>query len=256
MSKKNTSLAPIISTIVVAVLALAVAIFAIILITGEDSTSGNASAGGDTSVSTPFAPTQELVDECTYAAHDLIAANYKVVRLYITEGLDHLDEPYGNLPEDGYYTVDSTAYKTLEDITSLLNSVYTPDVAVDILTNVDGNGLEVYKDREKLVKVEETYEGTAETTAEPEGSTSDSSVQYKTQYVLGISADFAPAADYNKDWSSVRIAVTPLSETECSLKVYLDGVSPDTATEDDADSILEISMFKVGGSWRLTSFAY
>lgn len=256
MSKQKTSLAPIISTIVVAVLALAVAVFAIILITGEDTTSGGPSAGSDASASVPFSPTQELVDECTYAAHDLIAANYKVVRLYITEGLDHLDEPYGNLPEDGYYTVDSTAYKTLEDITSLLNSVYTPDEAVRILTNVDGNGLEVYRNREKLVKVEETYEGTAEVTAEPESSTSDSSVQYKTEYVLGISADFAPAADYDKDWSSVRIAVTPVSETECSLKVYLDGVSPETATEDDADSILELSMFKVGGGWRLTSFAY
>ena len=257
MSKQKTSLAPIISTIVVAALALAVAVFAIVLITGEDAPSeGNTSVGGDTSVSAPFAPTQELVDECTYAAHDLVAANYKVVRLFVTEGLDHLDEPYGNLPEDGYYTADSAAYRSFEDISSLLHSVYTSDEAERILTNVDGNGLQVYKDREKLVKIEETYEGTAETTAEPEASTEDGSVQYKTEYVLGISADFVPAQDYTKDWSSVRIAVTPISENECSLKVYLDGVSPDTATEDDADSVLAITMIRTENGWRLTSFAY
>ena len=253
MSKQKTSLAPIISTIIVAVLALAVAIFAIVLIASDGN--GNVSGGAD-GTSAPFTPTEELVDECTYAAHDLVAANYKVVRLYITEGLSHLDEPYGNVPEDGYYTVDSTAYKTLEDITALLNSVYTPDEAVRILTNVNGNGLQVYNDREVLVKVEETYEGTAETTEEMQDSTADSGVQYKTEYVLGISAEFTPDKSYSKDWSSCRIAVTPVSESECSLKVYLDGLTPETATEADADSILHISMFKVGGSWRLTTFAY
>ncbi len=253
MSKKKTSLAPIISTIIVAVLALAVAIFAIILISGEEQNPSSTPDGGNTSVTELFTPTQELVDECTYAAHDLVAANYKVVRLFITEGLSHLDEPYGNLPEDGYYTVDSTAYKSLDDITALLNSVYTPDEAVRILTNVNGDGIQVFKNREKLVKVEETYEGTAEATAE---ASTDGGIQYKTEYVLGISADFAPAADYNKDWSSVQIAVTPISETECRLQVYLDGLTPDTATEADADSVLEIPMFKVGGSWKLTSFAY
>lgn len=254
MSKQKTSLAPIISTIIVAALALAVAIFAIVLITGDDG-QGNTSGNNDSNVSAPFTPTEELVNECTYAAHDLVAANYKVVRLYITEGLSHLDEPYGNIPEDGYYTVDSTAYKTLDDITTLLNSVYTPDEAVRILTNINGSGLQVYNNREVLVKVEETYEGTAETTAEAE-DTNDNGVQYKTEYVLGISADFAPDTSYSKDWSSCRIAVTPVSETECSLKVYLDGLTPETATEADADSVLQISMFKVGGSWRLTTFAY
>ncbi len=256
MSKQNNSLAPIISTIVVAILAIAVAIFAIVLISGEDNNSSvNTPAdNGSSNVSEAFTPTQELVEECTYAAHDLVAANYKVVRLYITEGLAHLDEPYGNLPEDGYYTVNSNAYKTLDDISSLLNSVYTPDEAMRILTDIDGNGMQVYRNREKLVKVEETYEGSAEATEE--ASTSESSVQYGKKYVLGISADFAPDADYTKDWSSCRIAVTPISETECRLVVYLDGLTPETATEADADSVLETSMFKVGGSWKLTSFAY
>ena len=237
MSKQKVSLAPIISTIVVAVLAIVVAVVAIVLITSEDGTPSQGSS--DTGVSAPaaFAPTQEQVDECTYAAHDLVAAHYKAVRLFVTEGLDHLPEPYGNDPDGGYYTVDSAAYKTLDDITELLNSIYTAE-----------------KNREILVKVEETYEGTDEPTAE---ATDDSgSVQYATEYVLGIHMDFVPAADYGKDWSTCRIAVTPVSETECKLVVYLKGVDPETATDADADSVLNMSMIKGSEGWRLATFVY
>ena len=254
MSKQKASLAPIISTIIVAVMAIAVAVVAIVLITGEDTPTSQTPS--DTSISSPsaFSPTQEQVDECTYAAHDLVAAHYKAVRLFVTEGLDHLPEPYGNKPDGGYYTVDSTSYKTLEDITTLLSSIYTAEEVQRIITNFDGNGMQVYKDREMLVKVEETYEGTAEPTAE---ATSDNgSVQYTTEYVLGIHMDFAPAENYGKDWSTCRIAVTPVSETECTLKVYLDGVDPETATEADSDSILDMSMVKGNEGWRLNSFAY
>lgn len=249
MSKQKASLAPIISTIIVAVLAIAVAVVAIFLITGEDSGSSQGSPdAGVSSAPTAFAPTQEQIDECTYAAHDLVAANYKVVRLFVTEGLDHLPEPYGNAPDGGYYTVDSTAYKTLADISELLNSIYTPDEVQRILTDL--NGMQVYKDRETLVKIDETDESTAE------ASNAGGSVQYATEYVLGIHMDFAPAEDYNKDWSTCRIAVTPVSETQCKLKVYLNGVDPETATDADADSILDMSMEKGGEGWRLTSFVY
>ena len=125
MSKQKTSLAPIISTIIVAALALAVAIFAIVLITGDDG-QANTSGNNDSNVSAPYTPTEELVNECTYAAHDLVAANYKVVRLYITEGLSHLDEPYGNIPEDGYYTVDDSEYTSLEQLEQLEESDEPP----------------------------------------------------------------------------------------------------------------------------------
>lgn len=253
MSKQKTSLVPIISTIIVAVLAIAVAVVAIFLITSEDSGASQGTPdSGTSSAPTTFSPTQEQIDECTYAAHDLVAANYKVVRLFVTEGLDHLPEPYGNKPDGGYYTVDSTAYKTLADISAMLNSIYTPDEVQRILTDL--NGMQIYKDRETLVKVEETSEGTAEPTAE---ATNDSgSVQYATEYVLGIHMDFAPAEDYNKDWSTCRIAVTPVSETECKLRVYLNGVDPETATDADAASILDMSMEKGSEGWRLTSFVY
>ena len=47
----------------------------------------------------------------------------------MTEGLYHEDEPYGNLPEDGYYTVNSTDYNSLEQIEELVRSVYAEDAA-------------------------------------------------------------------------------------------------------------------------------
>lgn len=250
MSKQKTSLAPLISTIIVAVLAIAVVIVALMLITGDNGTSSDGGAAPDTSVSESFRPTQELVDECTYAAHDLVADNYRIVRLFVTEGLAYEPEPYGNLPEDGLYTVSSNEYKTLEQIQDLVNSVFIEEEAVRVLGNIDGKGLAVYQDREKLVKVEDTADATAEATKESAG------VQYTTEYVLGISADFAPDESYTKDWSSCRIAIIPRSETLCDLTVYLDGLDENTATEADSDSILKMTMVKVEQDWRLEKFVY
>ncbi len=250
MSKQKTSLAPLISTIIVAVLAIAVVIVALMLITGDNGTSSDSGATPDTSISESFKPTQELVDECTYAAHDLVADNYRIVRLFVTEGLAYEPEPYGNLPEDGLYTVSSNEYKTLQQIEDLVNSVFIEEEAVRVLGNIDGKGLAVYQDREKLVKVEDTADTTAEATEESTG------VQYKTEYVLGISADFAPDESYTKDWSSCRIAIIPRSETLCDLTVYLDGLDENTATEADSDSILKMTMVKVEQDWRLEKFVY
>lgn len=241
-----------ISTIIVAVLAIALAVVAVVLMTGDkDNTSGTP----DTS-STPqveeFRPTQELIDECTYAAHDLIAGSYRVVRLFVTDGLPHFDEPYGNRPEDGIYTVNSEEYTSLKQIEDFVKSIYTEAEAQRILTNIDGNGLAVYQNREVLTTIEETLEATSET----DDSTSESGPKYKTEYVLGISESFVPAADYAKDWSSVRIAVVPVTAEECKLTVYLNGLDPETVTDADKDSVLELSMVKSGENWRLTKLVY
>ncbi len=249
MSKQKTSLAPLISTIVVAVLAIVVVIAAILLITGDDGAVSSEGSTPDTSVAAPFKPTQELVDECTYAAHDLVADNYRIVRLFITEGLPYEPEPYGNLPEDGLYTVSSNDYKTLEQINELVHSVFIEEEAVRVMDNIDGKGLAVYQEREKLVKVE-LPDTTAEATEESAG------VQYEKEFVLGISADFTPDANYSKDWSSCRIAIIPRSETMCDLTVYLDGLDENTATEADSESVLKMAMVKVEQDWRLEKFVY
>ncbi len=248
MSKQNNSLIPLISTIVVAVLAIAVVIVAIFVIAGDNG--GTSSGGGNSTVaSQPFEPTQELVDECTYAAHDLVADNYRILRLFVTEGLPHEDEPYGNLPEDGLYTANSSEYKSLQQIEELVHSVFVEEEAVRVLDNIDGRGLAVYQNREKLVKVESAAESTDETSEESSG------IRYEKEYVLGISADFVPDTDYAKDWSSCRIAIIPRSETLCDLTVYLDGLDENTASA-NSESVLGMTMVKVEQDWRLEKFVY
>lgn len=240
MGKQKTSLAPLISTIVVAALAIVVVIVTIFIITGDNGGASDTDISSDTS----FKPTQELVDECTYAAHDLVADNYRVVRLFITEGLPYLPEPYGNLPEDGLYTVNSNEFKSFDQIEELLESVFIKEEAVRVMTDINDKGLSVYKNRETLVKVE------------PDPSAENSSVQYKKEYVLGISADFVADKTYSKDWSSCRIAIIPRSETLCDLTVYLDGLDETTATEADSDSVLKSTMVKTEQGWRLEKFIY
>ena len=96
--KENKSIIPLVSTIVIAVIAIVLAIVA--MITLKKDKPGNGSDPSQT-ISNNFVPSNELIEECTYAAHDLVRDNFSVIRLYITEGLAHYDEPYGNLPEDG-----------------------------------------------------------------------------------------------------------------------------------------------------------
>lgn len=240
--KKNSTI-PLIATIIVAAVAIAAVVIAIVTL---NAGKGNTTPGQQGGVTNEFRPTQELVEECTYAAHDLVADSYKIVRLFVTEGLAHYGEPYGNEPEDGIYTVNSQEYSSLSQIEDFVYSVYTNSEAERILKNIDGNGTAVYRDREILVDDNSTVEGTA-----------DSSHMYKTETVLGISADFAPDTGYTKDWSSCRIAVLPKSELECELTVYLDGLDENSEiTEENKGSVLEIPMLKVDGEWKLALFTY
>lgn len=245
-SKQNTSVAPLIATIIVAVAAIALAIVAILTLRNKDSDADNSSQQWESS----FVPSETLLEECTYAAHDLVADSYSIIRLFVTEGLAHYDEPYGNLPEDGIYTVNSTEYTSLEQIEELVRSVFVNAEAERILTNIDGNGMAVYLNREVLVDI--VY------TDEPE--TDEARPLYTTENVLGINADFVPDSDYSKDWSSVSIAVLPKSETECELTIYLGGYTPaesgEVGEEPDPDSVLETAMVKIDGEWRLSVFVY
>ncbi len=250
--KNNTSLTPIIATIIVALAAIVLAIAAILTL---DKKNNEPTPSGAPSSSTPvenvFHPSQDFIDECTYAAHDLVRDSYSILRLFVTEGLPHFDEPYGNEPEDGIYSVNSTEYTSLSQIEELVRSVYVPAEAKRILTDIDGNGLAVYLEREVLTEAQ-----TAES-----GGTNDGPGYVKTK-VLGINAGFKPDTAYAKDWSSCSIMVMPRSEQECDLKIYLDGLQPETGTAEDTNSeessksILVTSMVKDGDEWRLTEFVY
>lgn len=242
--KENKSVIPLVATIIVAIIAILLAIVAIMTLRRDEP---EPNSSGSAPVVSNFVPSDALVEECTYAAHDLVRDNFSVIRLYITEGLAHFDEPYGNLPEDGIYTVNSTEYSSLEQIEEMLKSIYVKSEAERVLTNIDGNGKAVYVNREILVDA--VYTGEAES--------GESRPLYTTETVLGISAGFTPDTSYNKDWSTCNIAVLPTSETECELTIYLGGLTPDSEIDEtNKDSVLETAMRKIDGEWRLAQFVY
>ena len=142
-TKKNQNIAPLIATVVIAGLACAAAIVAAVMILGGNKNGDDGSQPqSQTSAHDTSYLTQEYRDEAGLAAHDLLDDSHEILRLFVTEGLHHNDEPYGNLPEDGYYTVNNTDYD-LQKIQDLVHSVYVDDAAEKILTNIDGNGLTV-----------------------------------------------------------------------------------------------------------------
>lgn len=242
--KENKSVIPLVATIIVAIIAIVLAIVAIMTLRREEPEPNSSEPAP---IVSNFVPTDALVEECTYAAHDLVRDNFSVIRLYITEGLAHYDEPYGNLPEDGIYTVNSTEYSSLEQIEEMLKSIYVKSEAERVLTNIDGNGKAVYVNREILVDA--VYTGEAES--------GESRPLYTTETVLGISAGFIPDTSYNKDWSTCNIAVLPTSETECELTIYLGGLTPDSEIDEtNKDLVLETAMRKIDGEWRLAQFVY
>lgn len=284
-NNKKQSHAALISTIIVAVAAVAAVVVLLLL---KNSNKTTLSDGTEIT----FRPSSQLVEECNNEAHDLISKSYDVIRLFVTEGLPHLDEPYGNDPEDGIYTVNSEKYTSLQQIEDLVKSVYTDEAADKILHNLDGNGLEVYKNREIYVEAEYTDDvsdsdssvssdatsevttetsaaGSSETSAAADSNSNRPAFVKKT--VLGISADFTPDTSRSALWSQLKILPTPISDTECALTIYLDSTtdssaesdtgtsaaSGDSGTSDSGnDLVLETRMVKTNGQWRLTDFVY
>ena len=252
-TKKNQNNAPLIATIVIAALAAAAAIGAVIMLNLPSGNGGGESVPHtvNSNVDTSYL-TQEYRDEAGLAAHDLLDDSHEILRLFVTEGLHHNDEPYGNLPEDGYYTVNNTDYD-LQKIQDLVHSVYVNDVAEKILTDVDGNGLTVYANRKIQQKVE--------TTAVSEDSTAeaDSTVKYETVEVLGISSDFL--ADPSKSWVSCSIKIDYVEEGRCTLEVGVFDQKLDTligTAEADSpkepDASYTVDMVKTNDGWRLEEF--
>ena len=138
-TKKNQNNTSLIATIVIAALACAAAIIAVIMLNlpGSGNNGGQAQNSGAQNNTAAYL-TQEYRDEVGLAAHDLLDDSHEILRLFVTEGLHHNDEPYGNLPEDGYYTVNNTDYD-LDKIETLVRSVYVEDEADRVLHNIDGS---------------------------------------------------------------------------------------------------------------------
>ncbi len=163
-----------------------------------------------------YVPDEATSEEMKDAAIDLLSGNYEVLRLFYTRGLDHKDEPYGNSPEDGYYTVNSEEYTSLAQLEELVNSIFVADQAKITLENSLGYG-PVYKER---------YNG-----------------------ALGIIENFTPM-EYDISWENPDFSISPVSDEECALQVTLHG------RDGGDDVVRQGEMIKTDNGWRLKAVIF
>lgn len=285
--KRGSGAVSIIATLIVAVAALA-AVFVLVKMNRTEKKPQVLPDGTEVS----FQPTQELADECGAAAQKLISGNIKAIGLFVSEGLPHLSEPYGNRPEDHLFTVNSDEFQTYEQLEAFVKSIYTEEEAARILTSMPSNPaggnnsrfeseavpeyIAVYSPREievevsgdteySLPKVPEvvipkpesgTSSDISNTSAESGAADSKPNRHFEKKTVLGISEYFAPNSGYNRPWQTISMKVLPANENECYLTVYL-GADKDVILSSVGDEdILVTSMVKENGEWRLTKMIY
>lgn len=275
--KKKAQTSAIIATIAAAVSAIAALVVLLVILNKQHDTPRLPDGTEIT-----FKPTQEFADECGNVARELVADNYKVIRLFISEGLPHLDEPYGNRPEDGMYTVKSDRYSSLEEIETFVKSVYTEKEAQRILTQMpsdpaaladggnsaDATLVAVYGMREIYVDIpldepdgtSGSEDGSADVPGDENNEAGESSEpsapHYTKQSVLGINELFKPYTAYRKPWGSISIKVLPTSEEECHVTVYLGADKDVNLSSVEETDILETKMVKENGEWRLENLIY
>lgn len=202
--KKKQDTSVIVITVVAAVLAVAAVIFLI----WTFSSNGGTNEPAETSA-TEFVPTQELVTETEQAAYALVPANYRIY-CYLTSGMSVKEEPYGNKPEDGYYTCVNDEFKTFDDWCEFIRSTYVEKTAEELISDPMGKGA-VYGD---------------------------------DNGELGLSADFVRSEPGSIWEGELNYVCTPLSETECSLEITLYDDSG-KEVEKDMTMILENGSWKL-----------
>lgn len=253
MGQKNTVAT--IATIIVAVLALGTTLFLLYQMSQDKTESGF----------TAFIPSEEVNNEMNDNAITLVKNNCEIFRLYYLKGVPHEKEPYNNIPDDGYYTAASDTYATYSDIEALVNKTFTDSEAKRILTNARGDDKAVYANRDGKLGI---------------------SVEY-----IDETGTFKPI-EYNKSWSSPKVSLKPVSNTECQVIItlsYIDDNSSSTtsaatttvttanttsetstadtttsaeATSSSAESVvdeelvLNATMLKINGEWKFSKLVY
>lgn len=218
MAHNSKNLTATIITAVVALLAAA-AVFFLIWTAGRQTQQ-------EQQIQQQYVPTEEVASEMKQAATDLLKGNHEVMQLFYTRGLSYQKEPYGNRPEDGFYTCASETYKTYLDVEALVNSVYVADEAKRILSS----------SRKSFTP------------------SIDGPVYGDDGGVLGLSQDFVDengfiAIEYDRSWANPSFTIEPVSDIECGLKI--------TIKDKDGSAVaLEGSMIKANGQWRLEKFIY
>ncbi|MCM1333850.1 MAG: hypothetical protein NC084_09620 [Bacteroides sp.] len=163
-----------------------------------------------------YNPDEELSEEMKDEATRLLQQNYEVLRLYYTRGLPHLDEPYGNRPEDGYYTVDSDEYTSLAQLNALVDSTYAAEQAATVKHNSLGYGA-IYRERDSGA--------------------------------LGIIENFTPM-EYDISWDNPRFSIVPVSDEECGISLTLH------RRDSGEEVAISGDMIKTEDGWRLRSVLF
>lgn len=182
--KKSSSTSSLIITCVAVLLAIAAVVFVIITFSGN---SGSQPAStGDATNAPAVNVSDEVMNEMSQGAYDLLQKNYKIYQ-YFTYGMTVKPEPYGNKPEDGFYTCDNADFDSFDKFSEYVRSVYTEELAQKLLTDPFGSG----------------------------------PVYGNDNGALGLSADFTASTEEGNSWADVKYVCTALSETECSIAITL-----------------------------------
>ncbi len=180
----NTNKPAVIATVFVAIVAVVIAIMAIMKFAGDKQVE----IEKNEEKNQIFIASDEVLAEMEDAATLLIKNNYTIVKLFYTIGFEHEDEPYGNLPEDGYYNAIGSSYASADEIYNIVRETFIESEAKKICEDPHGYG-PLYMD--------------------------------KSNGRLGINAKFEPDYKYSVDWSSPSYVAVPVSNTECKLKITL-----------------------------------
>lgn len=202
----------------------AIAVFAVVMNMNADKLVTDTFDGVATTTTTAavqeapegYVPDKELSEEMKDAAIELLTSNYEVLKLYFITGMDHKDEPYGNAPEDGYYTADNSKYNSLAQLEQLVDSTFVKEQAQAIKENSLGYG-PIYKERD--------------------GGE------------LGIIQNFTPMP-YEISWDNPKFEIDPVSDDECIIDVTLHNRA------DDAEVKLKGEIVKTEDGWRLKTILY
>ncbi|MCM1298932.1 MAG: hypothetical protein NC203_09870 [Firmicutes bacterium] len=182
--KKSSSTSSLVITCIAVILAIAAVIFVIITFNGSNNE--NPAATGAPNNAPSVNVSDDVINEMSQGAFDLLQKNYKIYQ-YFTYGMTVNPEPYGNKPEDGFYTCSNSDFENFDKFSDYVKSVYTDEVAQKLLTDPFGNGPVYGNDNGEL----------------------------------GLSADFTASTEEGNSWADVQYVCTALSETECSIAVTL-----------------------------------
>lgn len=199
----------------------AIVTFILVLNNTEQGVSTSQPASQSTSQSvtadpSAYVPDEQTSEEMKDAAIELLSGNYEVLRLFYTRGLDHKDEPYGNAPEGGYYTVSDDEYTSFAQLEELVSSIFCEEQAKITLENSLGYGA-IYTER---------YNGE-----------------------LGIIENFTPM-EYDISWENPDFSIDPISDEECALVITLRNRDSGDAVMRNGE------MVKTEKGWRLKSIIF